>query len=110
MNEVFFLFLPIIKLTHITMSLLTDKVVTEGLTFDDVLLVPSYSEILPRDVNLKTRFSRNITMNIPIVSAAMDTVSESKMAIALAQLGGIAIIHKNMSIESQAKEVRIVKR
>jgi len=81
-----------------------------GLTFDDVLLVPDYSEVIPGEVDTKAKLTNNITLNIPIVSAAMDTVSESKMAIALAQLGGIAIIHKNMSIESQAKEVRIVKR
>ncbi len=92
------------------MSLLSDKVVTEGLTFDDVLLVPSYSEILPRDVNLKTLFSRNITMNIPIVSAAMDTVTEAPLAIAIAREGGLGVIHKNMSIASQAKQVKIVKR
>ena len=92
------------------MSLLSDKVVTEGLTFDDVLLVPSYSEILPRDVNLKTRFSRNIEMNIPIVSAAMDTVTEAPLAIAIAREGGLGVIHKNMSIASQAKQVKIVKR
>jgi len=81
-----------------------------GLTFDDVLLVPDYSEVIPRDVNTGTRFTRNINLNIPLISAAMDTVSESHMAIAMAQLGGIAIIHKNMSIHQQAEEVKIVKR
>jgi len=82
----------------------------KGLTFDDVLLVPDYSEVIPGAVDTKAKLTNNITLNIPIISAAMDTVSESKMAIALAQLGGIAIIHKNMSIEGQANEVRIVKR
>ena len=87
-----------------------DKFIGEGLTYDDILLVPSYSEVLPRDVNITSRFSRNISLNSPIVSAAMDTVSESSMAIAIAREGGIAVIHKNMSVESQAKEVRSVKR
>ena len=82
----------------------------KGLTFDDVLLVPAYSEVVPGKVDTKSHLTNNITLNIPVISAAMDTVSESKMAISLAQLGGIAIIHKNMSIEEQAKEVRIVKR
>lgn len=82
----------------------------EGLTFDDVLLVPNYSEIIPKDVDTSSRFSRNIGLKIPLVSAAMDTVSESRMAIAMAQLGGISIIHKNMSILHQAEEVRKVKR
>jgi IMP dehydrogenase len=82
----------------------------EGLTFDDVLLIPAYSEVLPRMVDLHTRFSRNITLNIPIVSAAMDTVTEAPMAIALAREGGIGVIHKNMSIAAQAGEVRKVKR
>ncbi len=82
----------------------------KGLTFDDVLLVPAYSEVIPGAVDTRSKLTNNIILNIPIVSAAMDTVSESKMAIALAQLGGIAIIHKNMSIEAQAAEVRIVKR
>ena len=86
------------------------KFVGEGLTYEDVLLVPAYSEILPTDVSLKTRFSRNISLNVPIVSAAMDTVTESKMAIAIASDGGIGVIHKNMSIEDQANEVRLVKR
>lgn len=84
--------------------------IKEGLTYDDVLLVPRYSEVLPKDVNLKTKFSRNISLNAPIVSAAMDTVTESQLAIALAQQGGIGVIHKNMSIEAQALEVRKVKR
>lgn len=82
----------------------------EGLTFDDVLLIPSYSEVLPRQVDLSTKFSRSISLNIPIVSAAMDTVTEAKLAIAIAREGGIGVIHKNMSIEEQAKQVRSVKR
>lgn len=86
------------------------KFVGEGLTYEDVLLVPSYSTILPSEVSLKTRFSKNINLNVPIVSAAMDTVTESKMAIAMASEGGIGVIHKNMSIEDQANEVRLVKR
>ena len=86
------------------------KFVGEGLTYDDVLLVPAYSEILPSEVSLKTKFSRNIDINIPIVSAAMDTVTESKMAIAIASEGGIGVIHKNLSIEDQSNEVRLVKR
>ena len=88
----------------------TGKFIGEGLTYDDVLLVPAYSEVLPRDVNIASKFSRNISLNSPIVSAAMDTVSESAMAIAIAREGGIAVLHKNMSIEAQAKEVRSVKR
>lgn len=86
------------------------KFVGEGLTYDDVLLIPAYSEVLPRDVDISTLFTRNIRINIPIVSAAMDTVTDSYMAIAIAQEGGIGVIHKNMSIEHQAKEVRKVKR
>lgn len=92
------------------MSFLTERVQQEGLTFDDVLLVPAYSEVLPREVSLKSRFSRNITLNIPIVSAAMDTVTEAPMAIAIAREGGIGVIHKNMSIAEQAAHVRRVKR
>ena len=92
------------------MSFIADKIQLEGLTFDDVLLVPAYSNVLPRDVNLTTRFSRNIKLHIPIASAAMDTVTEYKMAIAIAREGGIGVIHKNMSIEEQAKQVRAVKR
>lgn len=86
------------------------KILGEGLTYDDVLLVPAYSEILPREVSIKTQFSRNITLNVPIVSAAMDTVTESAMAIAMAREGGIGVLHKNMTIEQQAAEVRKVKR
>ena len=90
--------------------MINSKFVGEGLTYEDVLLVPAYSKILPSDVSLQTRFSRNISLNVPIVSAAMDTVTESKMAIAIASEGGIGVIHKNMSIEDQANEVRLVKR
>jgi IMP dehydrogenase len=82
----------------------------EGLTFDDVLLVPGYSEVLPRDVNIKTRLTKNITLNVPMISAAMDTVTEASLAIALAREGGIGILHKNMTVEKQADEVRKVKR
>jgi IMP dehydrogenase len=92
------------------MSFIADKVVMDGLTFDDVLLIPAYSDVLPRNVDLSTKFSNNITLNIPMVSAAMDTVTEIKMAIAIAREGGIGVIHKNMSIEEQAKQVRSVKR
>ena len=84
--------------------------VKEGLTYDDVLLIPRYSEVLPREVKLQTKLTRNITLNAPIISAAMDTVTESELAIAIAQQGGIGVIHKNMSIERQALEVRKVKR
>ncbi|MBW4361296.1 IMP dehydrogenase [Flavobacterium taihuense] len=86
------------------------KIVGEGLTYDDVLLVPNYSNILPREVSIQSKFSRNITLNVPIVSAAMDTVTESSMAIAMAQEGGIGVLHKNMTIEQQAAKVRKVKR
>ena len=89
---------------------LSNKIQFEALTFDDVLLVPDYSEILPSQVNTSSFFSKNISLNVPIVSAAMDTVTESNMAIAIAREGGIGVIHKNMSIDSQASEVRIVKR
>ena len=88
----------------------TDKIVMDGLTFDDVLLIPAYSEVLPKSVELKTRFSRNIELNVPFVTAAMDTVTESSMAIAIAREGGIGVIHKNMTIEEQARHVAIVKR
>jgi IMP dehydrogenase len=87
-----------------------NKFVGEGLTYDDVLLIPAYSEVLPRDVSIKCKFTRDIELNVPIVSAAMDTVTESALAIAIAQEGGIGVVHKNMSIEAQAKEVRKVKR
>ena len=92
------------------MSFIAEKVVMEGLTFDDVLLIPAYSEVLPREVDLSTQFSKNIRLNIPFVSAAMDTVTEAKLAISIAREGGIGVIHKNMSIEEQAKQVRSVKR
>ncbi|WP_213520243.1 IMP dehydrogenase [Nonlabens sp.] len=86
------------------------KFLGEGLTYDDVLLVPAYSEVLPREVSIKSKFTRNITLNAPVISAAMDTVTESRMAIAMAQEGGIGILHKNMTIEAQAQKVRRVKR
>lgn len=88
----------------------TSKIIGEGLTYDDVLLVPNYSSVLPREVSIQSKFSRNITLNVPIVSAAMDTVTESSMAIAMAQEGGIGVLHKNMTIEQQAAKVRKVKR
>ena len=86
-------------------SFIADRVAMDGLTFDDVLLIPAYSEVLPRSVKLQTKFSRNIVLNVPLVSAAMDTVTEAKMAIAIAREGGIGVIHKNMSIEEQARQV-----
>ncbi|MDR1004640.1 MAG: IMP dehydrogenase [Prevotellaceae bacterium] len=92
------------------MSFIADKIVMDGLTFDDVLLIPAYSEVLPREVELSTRFSRNIELKIPFVTAAMDTVTESKMAIAIAREGGIGVIHKNMTIDEQARQIAIVKR
>ena len=92
----------------IAMTAHQNKIVGEGLTYDDVLLVPAFSEVLPREVNIQTKFTRNITINVPIVSAAMDTVTESKMAIAMAQEGGIGVLHKNMTIEAQALKVRKV--
>ncbi|MBQ8737125.1 MAG: IMP dehydrogenase [Bacteroidaceae bacterium] len=91
-------------------SFIADKVVMEGLTYDDVLLIPAYSEVLPRTVSLTTKFSKNIELKITFVKAAMDTVTEAKMAIAIAREGGIGVIHKNMSIEEQARQVAIVKR
>ena len=90
--------------------MMSDKIIGEGLTYDDVLLLPAYSEIFPREVKINSQFSRNIKINVPIVSAAMDTVTESELAIALAQEGGIGVLHKNISIERQANEVRKVKR
>ena len=91
-------------------SFVADKVVMDGLTFDDVLLIPAYSEVLPKTVELKTKFSRHIGLNVPFVTAAMDTVTESAMAIAIAREGGIGVIHKNMTIDDQARQVAIVKR
>jgi IMP dehydrogenase len=92
------------------MSFSSEKIVGEGLTYDDVLLVPAYSEVLPREVSTQSRFSRNIILNVPVVSAAMDTVTGATMAIAMAREGGIGVIHKNMTIAAQAAEVRKVKR
>ncbi len=92
------------------MTFESDKIISEGLTFDDVLLVPAYSEVIPRNVELRTQFSRNIFLNTPIVSAAMDTVTEAKLAIAIAREGGIGVIHKNMPVEEQARQVKQVKR
>lgn len=94
----------------VAMSKLSSKITGLGLTYDDVLLVPSYSEILPSNVNIQSQFSRNIPLNVPIVSAAMDTVTESQMAIAMAREGGLGVLHKNMSIEAQSEKVRKVKR
>lgn len=91
-------------------SFIADKVAMDGLTFDDVLLIPAYSEVLPREVDLSTRFSRNINLNVPIVSAAMDTVTEAQLAIAIAREGGLGVIHKNMPIAEQARQVHAVKR
>ena len=88
----------------------SDKFSFEGITFDDVLMVPAYSEVLPREVEISTQLTRNIRINVPLVSAAMDTVTESALAIAIAREGGIGILHKNMSIEKQAEMVRKVKR
>jgi IMP dehydrogenase len=90
--------------------MINDKIVGEGLTYDDVLLVPAYSQVLPREVSIKTKFTRNITLNTPVISAAMDTVTEAEMAIAMAREGGIGVIHKNMTIERQASLVKKVKR
>ena len=91
-------------------NFLTNKFVPEGLTYDDVLLVPDYSEVLPREVTIASYFTKKIRLNTPIVSAAMDTVTEHSLAIAIAQEGGIGVLHKNMTIEEQAEQVRKVKR
>ena len=88
----------------------SNKFFGEGLTFDDVLLMPGYSQVLPRDVNIRTRLTKDIELNVPLLSAAMDTVTEAALAIALAREGGLGILHKNMSIEKQAEQVRKVKR
>ena len=96
------------RLIMIAMTAHENKIIGEGLTYDDVLLVPAFSEVLPREVSIKTQFTRNITLNVPIVSAAMDTVTESAMAIAIAREGGIGVLHKNMTIEQQAAQVRKV--
>ena len=98
------------QLNLIAMQSHLSKIIGEGLTYDDVLLIPAFSEVLPREVSIKTKFSKNIELNVPIVSAAMDTVTESAMAIAIAREGGIGVLHKNMTIEHQAIEVRKVKR
>ena len=98
------------QLNPIAMQSHLSKIVGEGLTYDDVLLIPSYSEVLPREVSIKTKFTKQIELNVPIVSAAMDTVTESAMAIAMAREGGIGVLHKNMTITQQAIEVRKVKR
>ena len=88
----------------------SDKFFGEGVTFDDVLLVPAYSQVLPREVNIRTQLTRQIALNVPMMSSAMDTVTEANLAIALAREGGIGILHKNMSIEKQVEQVRKVKR
>ena len=92
------------------MSFESDKILSKGITFDDVLLSPAFSKVLPREVSTSTFFSRNIPLNSPIVSAAMDTVTEANLAIAMAREGGIGVIHKNMSVKSQVQEVKKVKR
>ena len=86
-----------------------DKIEREGLTFDDVLLIPGKSDVLPRDVDTSTQLTKNIRLNIPLVSAAMDTVTEARLAIALAQEGGMGVVHKNLTVEEQAGEVEKVK-
>ena len=108
--KIFFVICASENLNSLPMSFLTDKILYEGLTFDDVLLVPSYSEILPREVDLSSMFTRTIRINTPVVSAAMDTVTEDELAIAIAREGGIGVIHKNMTIEKQAAQVKRVKR
>ncbi|MEM6965475.1 MAG: IMP dehydrogenase [Bacteroidota bacterium] len=102
--------MEILKANHQTTQTRADKFIEESLTFDDVLLVPNYSEVLPREVDISSQLTREIRLNVPIVSAAMDTVTDNKLAIAIARQGGIGIIHKNMTIEEQAEQVRSVKR
>lgn len=110
-NHFFLNFAKILQTPKVSpMSFTEDRIVSDGLTFDDVLLIPAYSEVLPREVDLSSPFSRNIMLNTPIVSAAMDTVTESRLAIAIAREGGIGVIHKNMTIEEQARHVEVVKR
>jgi IMP dehydrogenase len=109
-SPVFFVICAGKNLKSHLMSFFKDKILYEGLTFDDVLLVPSYSEVLPREVDLSSKFTRNIRINTPVVSAAMDTVTEDELAIAIAREGGIGVIHKNMSVEKQAAQVKRVKR
>ena len=92
------------------MAVSSDKIIGEGLTYDDVLLIPEYSEVLPSQVSVSTQFTKNIKLNIPIVAAAMDTVTEARLAIAMARLGGIGVVHRNLSINEQAAEVDKVKR
>ena len=95
-----------LKTTEMSTSNSLERFLPEGLTYDDILMVPSYSEVMPRQVDISSQFSKNIRLNTPIVSAAMDTVTESALAIAIAGEGGIGVLHKNMSIEQQAAEVR----
>jgi IMP dehydrogenase len=109
-NQYYFFFCNFAQFTNTAMTQLANKIIFEALTFDDVLLVPSFSEVLPKDVDITSQLTRNIRLNAPIMSAAMDTVTESILAIAMAREGGIGVIHKNMSIEEQAKQVKTVKR
>jgi IMP dehydrogenase len=109
-NQYYFFFCNFAPFINTAMTQLANKIIFEALTFDDVLLVPSYSEVLPKEVDITSQLTRNIKLNAPIVSAAMDTVTESTLAIAIAREGGIGVIHKNMSIDEQAKQVKIVKR
>ena len=102
-------FLSLLAKNH-DMQFLADRIIPEGLTFDDVLLIPARSEVLPREVKINTKFSRDIELQSPIVSAAMDTVTEAELAISIARAGGIGVIHKNMPIEKQMEHVRRVKR
>jgi IMP dehydrogenase len=109
-NQYYFFFCNFAPFINTAMTQLANKIIFEALTFDDVLLVPSYSEVLPKEVDITSQLTRNIKLNAPIVSAAMDTVTESILAIAIAREGGIGVIHKNMSVEEQAKQVKTVKR
>ncbi len=109
-TQYYFFFCNFAQFITTVMKNLSDKIISEALTFDDVLLVPAYSEVLPREVDITSQFTRNIKLNTPIVSAAMDTVTEATLAIAIAREGGIGVVHKNMSIEEQARHVKTVKR